>query len=239
MSDEELVPAVVTAPEQEATAAPESEVTQPEVVAEKTFTQDELNEIIGKRLAKERNKWERSQQAPTPPAAPLPSVDQFESEDAYQAAVIERHEEAKREAETSARYAERVSEVAEKYEDFEQVAYNPNLKISAVMAQAIKASDVGPEVAYYMGLNPTEAERISKLPPLLQAKEIGRLEAKVAAEPPTRKVTNAPEPIQPGKPRSATAPVIDTTDPRSVKSMSTSEWIEAEQRRQMKKMGLV
>jgi hypothetical protein len=29
--------------------------------------------------------------------------------------------------------------------------------------------------------------------------------------------------------------MYDTTDPRSTKSMSTSEWIEAERRRQIKK----
>ena len=41
------------------------------------------------------------------------------------------------------------------------------------MAQTIQASDVGPDVAYYLGSNPREAERISRLSPYLQAKEIG------------------------------------------------------------------
>jgi hypothetical protein len=166
-------------------------------------------------------------------------VSEFESEDAYRAAVIEQHEEAKRAAQANVAYRERVEKASEKYEDFEQVAYNQNLPISTVMGEAIVASDVGPEVAYYLGLNPAEAERIYRLPPLLQAKEIGRLEAKVAAEPPTRKVTNAPEPITPGKPRGATAPVVDTTDPRAVKTLSMDEWGAAEERRLAKKLGLL
>jgi hypothetical protein len=238
VSDEELIPAVVTAPEPEATAAPEPEVSQPEVEAVKTFTQEELNEIISKRLAKERSKWERSQQTQTPPPA-LPPVADFESEDAYRAAVIKQHEESRQTAELNAQFEARVEKALEKYDDFEQVAYSPNVPVSDVMAQAIRASDVGPEVAYYLGLNPSEAQRISQLPPVLQAKEIGRLEVKVTAEPPARRVTNAPAPIQPNKPTSAAAPVIDTTDPRSLKTMSTSEWIAAEQRRVAKRMGLI
>ena len=35
--------------------------------------------------------------------------------------------------------------------------------------------------------------------------------------------------------RASGAPIYDTTDPRSTKSMSTSQWIEAERLRQIKK----
>jgi len=70
----------------------------------------------------------------------------------------------------------------------------------------------------------------------LQAKEIGRIEAKLASEPPVKKTTSAPAPISPVTARSSNAPSYDTTDPRSIKSMSTSEWIEAERQRQVKKM---
>jgi hypothetical protein len=104
------------------------------------------------------------------------------------------------------------------------------------MAETIHSSDIGPDLAYYLGSNPKEADRISRLSPYLQAKEIGRLEAKLVSEPVTKRVTNAPEPIQPGKPRSASAPSFDTTDPRSIKSMTASQWIEAERQRQMKKL---
>jgi hypothetical protein len=36
--------------------------------------------------------------------------------------------------------------------------------------------------------------------------------------------------------RASGNPSYDTTDPRSVKTMSASEWIEADRQRQMKKM---
>jgi hypothetical protein len=69
----------------------------------------------------------------------------------------------------------------------------------------------------------------------MQAKEIGRIEAKLAADPPVKKTSTAPAPIAPVTARSTSAPAYDTTDPRSVKSMSTSEWIEADRLRQIKK----
>jgi hypothetical protein len=50
-----------------------------------------------------------------------------------------------------------------------------------------------------------------------------------------KKTSNAPAPIAPVTARSQGTPRYDTTDPRSTKSMSTSEWIEAERLRQIKK----
>jgi hypothetical protein len=132
-------------------------------------------------------------------------------------------------------YHDREEDARAKYEDFEQVAYNPKLPITTVMAETIQLSDVGPDLAYYLGSNPREAERISRLTPYSQAKEIGRLEAKIASEPILRKTTSAPPPIAPISGRGSGASSYDTTDPRSIKNMSTSEWIEAERARQTKK----
>jgi hypothetical protein len=104
------------------------------------------------------------------------------------------------------------------------------------MAQTIQSSDIGPDVAYYLGANPKEADRISRLAPYVQAKEIGRIEAKLASEPMVKKTSSAPPPFTPVTPSSKGASTYDTTDPRSIKSMSTSEWIAADRARQVKKM---
>jgi len=239
------------APEQVATAAPETEVTTPETPKEatKTFTQEELDAAIGKRLAREQRKWEREQalrladQQVLKAPADVPPVDQFESPEAYAEALalkkaeelIAKRDAAKQKATVLESYHEREEEARAKYDDFEQVAYNPNVRITDVMAETIQASDVGPDVAYYLGANPKEADRISRLSPFMQAKEIGRLEAKLAEAPPVKKTTSAPAPITPVTARASGNPTYDTTDPRSVKSMSTSEWIEAERQRQMRK----
>lgn len=253
MTEEVQISAEVPAPELEATAAPESEVIQPEekpAEASKTFTQEELDAAIGKRLAREQRKWEREQaqraaQAQAPRvAAELPSADQFESVDAYAEALalrkaeeLIRDREAKRQQqEMLSAYHDREEEIRAKYDDFEQVAYNPNLPITNVMAEAIQTSDIGPEVAYYLGTNPKEAERISRLTPYVQAKEIGKIEAKLADNPPVKKTSSAPQPISPVTARTTGSPAYDTTDPRSVKTMTTSQWIEAEQQRMRKKL---
>ena len=141
----------------------------------------------------------------------------------------------RQQAEVLESYHEREEKARDKYEDFEQVAYNPRLPITQVMAETIQASDIGPEMAYYLGSNPKEADRIARLSPFLQAKEIGKIEAKLAENPPVKKSSSAPTPISPVTPRGGNARVLDTTDPRSIKEMSTSEWIEAERQRQIRK----
>ena len=170
----------------------------------------------------------------------LPPAEQFESVEAYAEALaqkkLEQREQARQQSEILESYHEREEEARGKYDDFDQVAYNPNLRITTAMAQTIQASDSGPDVAYYLGTNPKEADRISRLPPLVQAKEIGKIEAKLASDPPVKKISSAPAPIAPVTARSVGSPTYDTTDPRSVKTMSTSDWIAADRARQMKKL---
>jgi hypothetical protein len=254
MSDDAPELADVPAPELETTAAPEPvELETPEEQpveqeAPKTFTQEELDAIVGKRLAREQRKWEREQaqrfeeqQARQQPSELAP--EQFETYEDYAEALAERKAQellARREAEQQQRayldaYHEREEVARDKYDDFEQVAYNPNLPVTEAMARAIQASEIGPDVLYHLGSNPNDAARISRLDPILQAREIGKIEARLGAEPPVKKTSNAPAPIAPVTARSQGTPRYDTTDPRSTKSMSTSEWIEAERLRQIKK----
>ncbi len=207
--------------------------------------------MISKRLAREQRKWEREQaakQAETQvrQSAPkdVPPVDQFESPEAYaEALAVKKAEELialrdqqKAQAAIADAYHDREEEARNKYDDFEQVAYNPSVRITDVMAETIRASDVGPDVAYYLGANPKEADRISRLSPFSQAKEIGKIEGRLTDNPPVKRTTSAPAPITPVTARSSNNPSFDTTDPRSIKNMSTSEWIEAERARQMRKM---
>jgi len=254
MSDNAPELADVPAPELETTAAPEPVETetpeeQPvEQEASKTFTQEELDAIVGKRLAREQRKWEREQaqriteqQTRRQPTDIAP--EQFETYEDYAEALAESKALellSRREAEQQQRayleaYHDREEAVRDKYDDFEQVAYNPNLPVTEAMARAIQASEIGPDVLYHLGNSPNEAARISRLDPILQAREIGKIEARLGAEPPVKRTSNAPAPIAPVTARSQGTPRYDTTDPRSTKSMSTSEWIEAERLRQIKK----
>ena len=252
MSDNELAgaPAPEQAPTAEPAAVTDNSTPEPTPAeAPKTFTQEELDAIVGKRLAREQRKWEReqAQKYKAPPSAPPPEPlkpDNFADAPAYAEAIAERKAQellAQREAEaertaTLEAYQDREEEARNKYDDFEQVAYNPKLPVTETMAQTIQASEIGPDVIYWLGSNPKEAERIARLNPLLQAREIGRIEAKIASNPPAKKTSTAPAPIAPVTARTTSGtPAYDTTDPRSVKNMSTSEWIEQERLRQIKK----
>jgi hypothetical protein len=228
--EDEILADAIPAPEPEATVAPEPEVA-PEPV--KTFSQEEVDALIGKRLARERSKWER-QQAPQP-AASLPPADNFSTTEEYAQALAEEMVRRQQDAARLDEYREREDGIRDKYEDFDQVAYNPRLPITDAMAQTIQTSEIGPEIAYFLGSNPKEADRISRLTPFVQAKEIGKIEAKLAANPPIKTTTKAPEPIAPVGARSSNASAYDTTDPRSIKTMSTADWIAADRQRQIKK----
>ena len=252
---EEALAEVESAPAPVTTAVPESAQNAPEVAEsqpeqtpeEKKFTQAEIDAMISKRLAREQRKWEREQQAKlAQPQAPkeVPPIEHFETPDAYAEALAVRKAEEllaqrefqKQQAAIEDAYHEREEEARAKYDDFEQVAYNPQLRVTDAMAETIKASDMGPDLAYWLGTNPKEADRISRLAPLLQAREIGKIEAKLGSNPLVKPTTSAPAPISPVTARTSGSSSYDTTDPRSTKTMTDSQWIEAERARQMKKL---
>jgi hypothetical protein len=246
---------VDSAPAPEVTATSENaEIQTPEVleVPGKEYSQEELDDIFNKhfhkRLAREQRKWERDQaqraaETQIVKAPATQTVDQFENPEAYAEALayqkaeelIAKREAAKHQSQVLESYQEREEAARDKYDDFEQVAYNPKLSITNVMAETIQSSDIGPELAYYLGSNPKDADRIARLTPFMQAKEIGKIEAKLASEPPMKRTTSAPAPISPVTARSSGSPAFDTTDPRSTKTMTDSQWIEAERARQRKK----
>lgn len=194
---------------------------------QKTFTQDELDKIVQKRLAKESRRIERlasveaenrilreqmtrnqPQAEQTPDVMPQPEG--FKTYEAYIAALTDwkvdqrlasmKEETAKESQERQEREREiavrqKMESAAQKHEDFEEVALNPNVPITQHMALAIGESDIGGDVAYYLGSNIAEAKRISGLSPIGQVRAIAQLEAKLSAPDPV--VSKAPKPIQP------------------------------------------
>lgn len=90
-----------------------------------------------------------------------------------------------------------ISEGLEKYEDFEEVI-NEGRYITPIMANAIVESENRVELARFLCTNHKEASRISKLSPIRQAAEIGRIEDKLNAKPVSpKKPSNAPAPVTP------------------------------------------
>lgn len=231
----------------EATADPVEEV-KPEVKPEKTFTQKELDEILQKRLAKESRKIERysraeaelrllkeqMQQKPEPVVnRGEPKPEQFKDYESYLDALTDwkvesklkgmeerKAQERQREAQTEheSKLRENVVKASSKYDDFEDVVTNPQLPITIAMRDAIGESDMGGDIAYYLGLNVHEAERIAGLSPIGQVKAILSLEAKLKA-PEVKVKTDAPPPIEPNK---ASAKV--TKDPGKMTDEEYLKW---------------
>jgi hypothetical protein len=90
-------------------------------------------------------------------------------------------------------WAESTAEFRQKAPDFDAVAHNPNLAVTPIMADAIRESSKGAEIAYYLGKNPGEASRIASLAPVSQATAIARLETRLGTA--QRSVSRAPQPV--------------------------------------------
>lgn len=230
---------------------PTEEVT-PEAKSERTFTQDEVDKVVQKRLAKEHRRIEKyaaaeaelrilkeqmqskqpSQEAPKG----MPQPAQFQDYESYVEALTDWKVDQKlaaKQAETEAQQrqrqaAERASQVqaklssaSEKYDDFEDVALNPSVPITQAMAETIAESDIGGDLAYFLGSNLNEAFRISQLSPVGQVRELAKLEAKLSAAPPV--TTKAPPPINPVGQRASV-----TKDPSKMTDAEFAKWRKAQ-----------
>ncbi len=83
----------------------------------------------------------------------------------------------------------------ERFNDYDAITRNPSVPITSTMAEIIRDSDTGPDLAYYLGKNVQEAARIAALPATRQAKELGRLEERITAPKPLPK--QPPTPVSP------------------------------------------
>lgn len=97
------------------------------------------------------------------------------------------------------KFQESASSFAESKPDFHEVITNPSLPMTEQMVEVIGEADNPAAVAYYLGKNPQEAEKIAAMSPAGIGRAIGRIEATLAAEPPrqitSKTVTQAPPPV--------------------------------------------
>jgi hypothetical protein len=108
--------------------------------------------------------------------------------------------------------------------------------VTQTMGEVMLASDLGPAIAYYLSENVESAAKIAGLPPLEQAREIGRIEAKLEAAkvPPRPAVSQAPPPVAKVEAGEGSLSGISTTDPQS-DNLSDDAWVKAENARLARK----
>lgn len=212
--------------------AAEGQTDQQEQAEERKFTQSELDAAIQKRLLKEERRIHRRLESQlrdqlaqqVRQAAPEPKRDAFETNEAFLEAIAERKAEEKaaklleerQQREAAERRREKFEaqreQVAERYPDFDAVISNPTLPINEAMAEFISESDIGAELAYALGKEPTKAAEIARMSPVMAARALAKLEAEIAAKPKAQ-ASKAPEPINPvgnrGKAASSSVPSDD------------------------------
>lgn len=101
-------------------------------------------------------------------------------------------------------YSNRVAEASKTIPDLQETIDNAGAVLPTYdnkVVNAVKKSDMGPQIVYYLAKNPVDAANLAKLEPELAIMEIGSIREKAKAmfqQPKTKKVTTAPPPINPG-----------------------------------------
>lgn len=212
-------------------------------VAPKTFTQEDVNDIVRKAKAAAEAKAERrvlrtleklqpQQSAPQQQARQAPENDKptrydGEADDSYLDRLTDWKLEQRDRKAAEQRQIERTHSLTQKTDGlyaqagklpgFDREAFD-ELPLTKSIVEALVDSDVPAKLMHYMAANPAEVERISKLPPARQAAEVGKLEAKLPATPKTSK---APDPV--GDP---TARGSTTTTPSDPSRMTDEQYRE-------------
>lgn len=193
---------------------------------DKSPLQERINEITGKRRAAERKSealeqeveyWKQQAQAVSnpEPVGVKPTLESCEYDEArYEESLLawNQQQQAKKDEEAAQAqaavikqqrqvvFAESGAKFAESTPDYFAVIQNPAFVQSETMAEAIFASDIGPQLAYTLGSNQELAAAINNMPPTEALLALGRLEASLSFEPsapPAKPVTKAPAPIKP------------------------------------------
>ena len=194
----------------------------------------------------------KMEKQPTPPmVAPdpiddkdAPKLEDFDTVDEFEAASIQFKIDQKVNAEVR-RALERQPEVhveqqrqefgnriyedgAKKYKDFAEVVGNEHNPFTIEMIDAVRLGDnkdVPPEdIFYYLAKNQPEAVKISRMPPVQVAREIVKIESRLAAAtkaaPKVKTISDAPDPIRP-----TGSGIVVTKDPNKMTQKEYEAWL--------------
>lgn len=228
--------------------APAPQPVIPAAPPESDKVQKRIDELIWKN-AELKRQLDASQKPPTPvePAKPIvaPTLEQFDydqskyqqAQNEYLSAMVKLgvSEELAKERQ-QAKVETREKTFHQRQQDFaktnpeyvEKVIRADTLPISTSAQSLIKEMDAGPQVALYLVNHQEEALQIMQMSELMQARELGRIEAKLdkpVVTPAIPKVSQAPPP--PAKIEATDSTVTPKpSDPESDK-LSDAEWRKA------------
>lgn len=217
----------------ETAAEPDAGDETEEPVKKVPWFQKRINEVTAKVYEKEAEiaYWRGVAQGqpkpePTRQQDGPPQLEQFETYEDYERANIafvveQRLAQARQQDERQAAlrtHHEREAAFRAAKPDFDTIVGDPTLPITPMMAEVIRESDLGPQVAYHLGTNRNEAARIASLSPQRQAAELGKIEAALTQAP-----KSSAKPIPPPPPQ--TVGGVSAGLSKSMEQMSYSEFV--------------
>jgi hypothetical protein len=250
-------PAEEALSETDETKVEESPVETPSPAEPKKKTaQERIDEITRLRRQEEREKeyWKKvalskeEESAPSPAQSAFPNdgltarpeMYQFETVTEYEDALFAWYETKKEIVNQNVKQQEERQQVTHnfnqranafraEYEDFDEVIEAP--VFSPIMRDVLFRSESGPQIAYYLGRpeNWDTAEKIRKMPPLMQVFELGKLETQFLLAQKTKKVPGAPSPIKP-------VGITGGVGEKDTSKMSDEEWWEYEKQKKSQKI---
>lgn len=131
-----------------------------------------------------------------------------------------------------AKFQQKCREYEAEVEDFVDVAINNPLayKYSNAIVEAIRDSEIGPQMAYHLGSNLDETAKLLGMTPVKQAIELGKLEARLqskpAIPPKPANVTKTPPP-----PPKVAGNSKATPDPSKMSWAEFCKWREASEKK--------
>lgn len=194
-----------------------------ETPEEKTYTKAEVDEMMTKRIGREKRRLQREFDASTPTrpekevatSEDEPNQDDFESTQEWIKATAKYALKQERKAEQETAQTEQVNnehrklnakfqKMADKFEDthpdFWDVLDNiRSFEIPSYINEAVQGSDMGAELTYHLGKNTDVLEKILDLTPNAAIRYLGRLEVTLENAPKPKATSKVPDPIKPLK----------------------------------------
>ena len=236
----EIEPTESATGEQQEPQQPEA----PETPAENVEVQKRIRELTAarKRAEEEREYWRQEAlkqakaETPAPVAPPVdtgkPKAENFEDNAAFVEALtdwkIEQRDKAAasktQESELRQKQQAQVQTFQQKQQefkavtpDFDDVIATADFPVSIALLEEVKQHDNGPAFQYWLAKNPAEADRLSKMPAIQLAREVGRLETRFSSTPAAKPapVTRTAAPITPvttNRTSSASSASLDVDD---------------------------
>jgi signal recognition particle GTPase len=127
---------------------------------------------------------------------------------------------------TQQAFAEREAAYARENPDYAEAVGDQSLGqyVTQTISQVIVESEVGPALSHHLATHLDELQRIARLQPHQQAKELGKLEVKIAALP-KRQAAPPAKVVQQTKAPAPPSPVGSATPTRSIAEMPLDEYL--------------